>query len=158
MSLINNYKKKIESKFPEPNLRELTKNPAPAAFIKKQNEVNTKSTLMVGEGVTITGNIKANNEVTIQGSVEGDIESNSVLINRTGSVKGKIKTKKMTVEGKAEGEFNIDEILNIKSEGKIDGKVAYGGIQIDEGGKLSGEINHSGLETKEEEFKDWKAL
>ena len=113
---------------------------------------------MVGEGVTITGNIKANNEVTIQGSVEGDIESNSVLINRTGSVKGKIKTKKMTVEGKAEGEFNIDEILNIKSEGKIDGKVAYGGIQIDEGGKLSGEINHSGLETKEEEFKDWKAL
>ena len=156
MSLIN-YKKKIESKFMEPRSIETIRNNIFEATNKQKN-VNPNNTLMIGEGVTITGNIKSNNEVIIQGTVEGDIESNTILINKSGKIKGNIKTKKMIVEGKAEGEFNIDEILNIKSEGNINGKITYGGIQIDEGGKLSGEINHSGSNIKQEEFKDWKTI
>ena len=48
---------------------------------------------MIGEGVTITGTIKASNEVTVQGTIDGDIECNSVTINKSGNVKGKIKTE-----------------------------------------------------------------
>ncbi len=43
----------------------------------------------------------------------------------------------MIVEGKAEGELNINDVLNIKSEGNVNGKIFYGEIQIEEGGKLS---------------------
>ena len=113
---------------------------------------------MIGEGVTITGTIKASSKVTVQGTIDGDIECNSVTINKSGNVKGKIKTETMTVEGKAEGEININAILNIKSEGHVSGKVFYGEIQIDEGGKLSGEINYRDKDNKQEEFKDLKSL
>ena len=114
------------------------------------------SSLMIGEGVTITGTIKANNEVNIQGTIDGDIECNSITINKSGNVKGKIKTETMTVEGKAEGEMNVNTVLNIKSEGHVNGKVFYGEIQIDEGGKISGEINHRNKDNKQEEFKELK--
>ena len=125
---------------------------------EKKIVVNLKSSLMIGEGVTITGTIKANNEVTIQGTIDGDIECNSVTINKSGNVKGKIKTETMIVEGKAEGEMNVNDVLNIKSDGHVNGKVFYGEIQIDEGGKLSGEINHRDKVNKQEEFKELKSL
>jgi cytoskeletal protein CcmA (bactofilin family) len=127
---------------------------------KPENKIigNSKSSLMIGDQVTITGTIKASNEVTIQGTVDGDIECNSVTINKSGNVKGKIKTETMTVEGKVEGEMNVNAVLNIKSEGYVSGKVFYGEIQIDEGGKLSGEINHRDKDKKQEEFKELKSL
>ena len=119
---------------------------------------NSKSSLMIGEGVTITGTIKANSKVTIQGAVDGAIECNSITISKSGNVKGKIKTDTITVEGKAEGEIKAEDILNIKSTGHVSGKVFYGEIQIDEGGKISGEINHRDKDNKQEEFKDFKVL
>ena len=123
---------------------------------KSENKIveNSKSSLMIGEGVTITGTIKANNEVTIQGTIDGDIECNSVTINKSGIVKGKIKTEIMTVEGKTEGEINVNYVLDIKSEGNVSGKIFYGELQIDKGGKISGEINHRDKDSKQEEFKD----
>ena len=119
---------------------------------------NSESSLMIGEGVIITGTIKANSKVTIQGTVDGDIECNSITISKSGNVKGKIKTDTITVEGKAEGEVNADDVLNIKSTGHVSGKVFYGEIQIEEGGKISGEINHRDKDNKQEEFKDFKVL
>ena len=64
----------------------------------------------------------------------------------------------MSVEGKVDGEINVNTILNIKSKGHVNGKVFYGEIQIDEGGKLSGEINHRDKDNKQEEFKELKSL
>ena len=119
---------------------------------------NSKSSLMIGEGVIITGTIKANSKVTIQGTVDGDIECNSITISKSGNVKGKIKTDTITVEGKAEGEVNADDVLNIKSTGHVSGKVFYGEIQIEEGGKISGEINHRDKDSKQEEFKEFKVI
>ena len=119
---------------------------------------NSNSSLMIGEGVIITGTIKANSKVTIQGTVDGDIECNSITISKSGNVKGKIKTDTITVEGKAEGEVNADDVLNIKSTGHVSGKVFYGEIQIEEGGKISGEINHRDKDSKQEEFKDFKVV
>ena len=119
---------------------------------------NSKSSLMIGEGVIITGTIKANSKVTIKGTVDGDIECNSIIISKSGNVKGKIKTDNITVEGRAEGEINADDVLNIKSTGHVSGKVFYGEIQIEEGGKISGEINHRNKDNKQEEFKDFKVL
>jgi cytoskeletal protein CcmA (bactofilin family) len=119
---------------------------------------NSNSSLMIGEGVIITGTIKANSKVTIQGTVDGDIECNSITISKSGNVKGKIKTDTIAVEGKAEGEINADDVLNIKSMGHVSGKVFYGEIQIEEGGKISGEINHRDKDNKQEEFKDFKVV
>ena len=117
--------------------------------MKKVN--NSSNSLMIGHGVTITGTIKADNEVNIQGTIDGDIDCNSVAIDKSGNVKGKVKAETMTVEGKVEGEININSILHIKSQGSVSGKIFYGDIQIDEGGKLLGEINYIEQHQKKEE-------
>ena len=158
MSLLN-LKNKIEPNYFQSKIKDITKEEfqsKPEPEIKKVKD--SSSSLMIGEGVTITGTIKADNEVNIQGTIDGDIDCNSVTINQSGNVKGKVKTETMTVEGKVEGEININSILHIKSQGSVSGKVFYGDIQIDEGGKLLGEINFKEQIQKEGEKKDWKAL
>jgi cytoskeletal protein CcmA (bactofilin family) len=157
MSLLkikNNYQNKVESKFIEPKVHNIINHNSES--LKEVN--NSKHNLMIGEGVTINGNIKSDNEVIIQGSVEGDIQCNSITIDNSGNLKGKIKAENMTVKGKVEGEININNLLEIKSKGNASGKIFYGGIQIDEEGKLAGEINFKDSNNKQDEFKDWESL
>ena len=127
---------------------------------KPNNKIfdSAKSSLMIGDGVMITGTIKSTSKVTIQGTIDGDIECDSLIINNSGKVKGKVKTESMTVDGRVEGEINISGVLMIRSGGFVSGKIFYKDIQIDEGGKLSGEINQSDKSKKQKEFKDWKTL
>ena len=158
MSLLNlktlNLKTKKEPKYFNKFAEEIKKE----TFIEEiqretEKNINTASSLMIGEGVTITGTIKADNEVTIQGTIDGDVDCHTVIVSKTGNIKGKVKTEIMKVEGKVEGEININDLLHIKSKGAVSGKVFYGNIQIDEGGKLIGEIEFRDKNNKQEEFK-----
>ena len=156
MSLLN-LKKKIEPKYFQSQAKDINKEISLSiSKSEKKKGNNSSSSLMIGEGVTITGTIKADNEVNIHGTIDGDIDCNSVTINKSGNVKGKVKTEIMTVEGKVEGEININSLLHIKSNGNVSGNLFYGEIEIEEGGKLSGEINHRDKDNKQEEFKDLK--
>ena len=160
MSLLNlkNLKTKKEPKYFK-KLSEEIKKESFLEEIQRETEknINTASSLMIGDGVTITGTIKADNEVTIQGTIDGDVDCHTVIVSKTGNLKGKVKTEIMKVEGKVEGEIHINDLLHIKSKGFVSGKVFYGNIQINEGGKLIGEIEFRDKNNKQEEFKDWKS-
>jgi len=158
MSLIKLKSKtepKYYSKSYEPKQRETLDGTADS---KTQTTFNSSSSLQIGNGVTITGSIKADNEVTIQGTLEGDVDCHCLIVSKSGNIKGKIKTETMIIEGKSDGEITVNDLLQIKSTGSVSGKVIYGKIQVEDGGKLIGEINYPDKEHKQEEFKDWKAL
>ena len=116
------------------------------------------SSIVIGEGAKIKGEIKEENEITIQGNVDGDIECKNLIIGQTGSVKGKIKAETLYVEGSIEGEINVQELLKLMSSSYISGKISYGSVQINEGGKLIGELEFKDKNIVQEEFKDWKTL
>ena len=160
MSLLN-IKTKKEPQYLNNNLSKVADNSlVTTKFKEKEKNISTNlsSSLLIGESVIVTGTIKAENEVTVQGSVDGDIDCLSILVTKTGNIKGKLKAENIKVEGKIEGEININNLLHIRSSGSVNGKVFYGNIQIEEGGKLFGEINQRDKNNKQEDFKDWKAL
>lgn len=159
MSLLlkkNKFQEKIEANFSDP-INIVNKKENKSDFSKELDKISN-STLLIGEGVSITGNIKAENEVIVQGVVEGDIECIKINVNHSGKVIGNIKTNNMTVEGYIEGSINVKDILTIKSSGNINGKLEYDSIQIDNGGRIEGELIYKDKNIKQEEFKDWKAL
>ena len=120
--------------------------------------IKETSSLIIGEGATIKGEIKEENEITIQGNVDGDIECKDLIVGKTGSIKGKIKADTLYVEGSIEGEINVKELLKLMSSSYVSGKVNYGSLQINEGGKLIGELEFKDKNIVQEEFKDWKTL
>ena len=120
--------------------------------------IKINSSLIIGEGATIKGEIIEENEITVNGSVDGDIQCKNLIVGKTGSIKGKIKADTLYVEGSIEGEINIKELLKLMSTSYVSGKMSYGSLQINEGGKLLGELEFKDKNIIQEEFKDWKTI
>ena len=120
--------------------------------------IKENSSLIIGEGATIKGEIVEENEITVHGNIEGDITCKDLIVGKTGSIKGKIKADNLYVEGSVEGEIHIKELLKLMSSSYVSGKITYGSIQINEGGKLVGEIEFKDKNIIQEEFKEWKSL
>jgi cytoskeletal protein CcmA (bactofilin family) len=127
-------------------------------IIEPTKTIKEYSSLIIGEGATIKGEIVEENEITVQGNVDGDIQCKDLIVGKTGSIKGKIKADTLYVEGSIEGEINIKELLKLMSSSYVSGKITYGSLQINEGGKLVGEVEFKDKKIMQEEFKDWKTL
>ena len=138
---INNYDENINKEITEPT-----------------KKIKENSSLIIGEGATIKGEIVEENEITVQGNVDGDIQCKDLIIGKTGSIKGKIKADTIYVEGSIEGEIHVKELLKLMSSSYVSGKITYGSLQINEGGKLVGEIEFKDKNIIQEEFKEWKSL
>ena len=160
MSLLNlqNLKTKKEPKYSKKILQPIDVQPLSNEIMDTIKEIKPNSALIIGEGATINGTIKENNEISIQGSVEGDIECKDLMVGKSGTLKGKIKTDSLSVEGNIEGELTVQGLLKLMSSGTVSGKISYGSLQIHEGGKLMGELDYKNKNVLQEEFKDWKSL
>ena len=122
-------------------------------------QIKEKSSLMIGEGAIIKGEIKEENEINVQGVIEGDISCKELIVGKTGSIKGKIKTNTLYVEGNVEGDIDVRELLKLMSSSYVSGKITYGSLQINEGGKLNSEsIKFKDKDILQEEFTDWKTI
>lgn len=160
MSLLNlqSLKIKTEPKYNKKIIEYHEEKPLSGNIVKDIKDIKPSSVLIIGEGATINGTIKENNEISIQGMVEGDIECKDLMVGKSGTLKGKIKTDSLSVEGNIEGELTVKGLLKLMSSGTVSGKISYGSLQIHEGGKVMGELEYKDKKILQEEFKDWKSL
>ena len=160
MSLLNlqSLKIKTEPKYNTKIINRIEDISLSQNIIKDVKEIKSNSALIIGEGANIIGTITESNEINIQGIVDGSIECKDLIIGKSGTVKGKIKTDSLSIEGNIEGEINVKGLLKLMSSGVVSGKISYGSIQILEGGKLMGELDNKDEKVLQEEFKDWKTI
>ena len=148
-------KHKIFNLKPSQNESDVNKNMEDSSS-KIFKESKDKSSLVVGSGVTISGSIVAKEEVIIIGKVEADVEAKKIIVGTNGQINGKIKTCILEVEGKVDGEIDVENIIKIFSSGKVQGKISYEKLEVQEGGCIKGELTLK--EMKQEEFKDWEPI
>ena len=98
---------------------------------------NTKNVL--SSDVEIKGSIKFINELTIDGKVEGEINSPGVLIvGENADIKGEIKTKSVTVLGKVHGNITVEERCELKSHAVLYGDLKATRLVIEDGATFVG--------------------
>lgn len=160
MSLLSlkKLKSKTEPKYFKKIIQPINDKQLSNEIMDNIEEIKTSSSLIIGEGANINGTIKENNEISIQGSVEGDIECKDLVVGKSGTLKGKIKTDSLSVEGSVDGELVVKGLLKLLSNGSVSGKITYGSLQIHEGAKLMGELEYKDKNLLQEEIKDWKSL
>ena len=104
--------------------------------------------------VEIKGSIKFQNELTIDGKVEGEITSAGVLIiGENSEVRGEIKTKSVTVHGKVQGNITVEERCELKGHAQLIGDLKAARLVIEEGatfvGKSEVSPNRGAIKTAE---------
>ncbi|WOD08023.1 polymer-forming cytoskeletal protein [Marinomonas sp. GJ51-6] len=104
------------------------------------NRVKSQSstTTLIAEGCSINGHIKVENQLQIDGYVEGQIEVNNLLrISETGNVVGEILTERLIINGTFEGVCRATYI-EVLSSGRVTGTVYSDNLSIESGGKFMG--------------------
>jgi len=90
----------------------------------------------------IKGDIRTQEEMLVDGDVEGTMESQSlVTVGPKGKVRANIKAKEVVVYGEVRGNVEVTHKLAIRDQGSLIGDVKCTGISIDDGAYFKGSID-----------------
>ena len=99
--------------------------------------------VVIGNGVSIIGEIKKADEVQIDGEADVTMKTDNIVIGNTGKCKGSIETHNADIWGSFDGDLKASGTLTIQEDGVATGTIEYQKMQIKLGGKLSGDIKMS---------------
>ncbi len=96
---------------------------------------------VLGPTLRFRGELSAQEDLVVQGSVEGSItHTQSLTIGTDGSMKGDIRARVIVVDGKVEGDLYATESVNIRATAKVKGNVFAPRVGITEGAFFQGQV------------------
>lgn len=99
-----------------------------------------KGSIVIGEGVTVTGSFVVPGRAVINGSLQGELQADDLLVGARGKLVGNVKVRKADIYGETHDTLQASEHLLIRSTGRISGKATYGEIEIERGGLVQGSV------------------
>jgi cytoskeletal protein CcmA (bactofilin family) len=96
---------------------------------------------VLGPTLRFRGELSAQEDLIIQGSVEGSItHTQSLTVGTDGTMKGDIRARVIVVDGKVEGDLYATESVSIRATAKVKGNVFAPRIGITEGAFFQGQV------------------
>ena len=104
---------------------------------------NQKGRSVIGRSISIKGEITGNEDLLIQGQVDGSVElkKHSVTVGIDGVVKANISSKFVTVEGKVEGNLSAEVQIVLRSSASVQGDITSPRIVLEDGGLFRGGVD-----------------
>lgn len=100
---------------------------------------STGGATIIASGTRIKGEINIECRLHIDGDFEGTINSkDTVMIGRSGVVRGVINTNALVVAGKLMGD-SISNFLELKAQGRIEGTITTNELVVERKGMFVGE-------------------
>ena len=103
---------------------------------------------VLNSDVEIKGNVKFAGELTLEGKLEGEVNSDGTLIiGETGTVNGNVSAGIVSVRGKINGNITARDKIEIKSKAEVFGDIRSAKLAIEEGVTFVGktEVNPNKL-------------
>lgn len=105
------------------------------------SSVSTGRKLVIGEGITLSGEIEACDHLVVEGTVEATLKGASILdIAQTGMFFGAVEINEATIAGRFEGDIIVNGRLTVRSTGTISGSISYKELAVESGANIDGKI------------------
>ena len=100
---------------------------------------------MLGKNVLVVGHIRSQEDLIIEGEVEGTIDmiEHSLTIATNGKVRANVKVREIEVLGSIEGTIEAVEKVYIRKSAQLVGDIHSAGIIVEDGGYIKGNIDLS---------------
>ncbi len=96
---------------------------------------------VLGPTLKFRGELSAQEDLIIQGSVEGSItHTQSLTVGTDGTMKGDIRARVIIIDGKVEGDLYATESVSIRATAKVKGNVFAPRVGITDGAFFQGQI------------------
>ena len=101
---------------------------------------NNVGTLMIGEGVTITGNIESDGILYVYGNINGEVTAKEIFVGETGKIVGFVKAELADIKGEIQNSLDVKNNLIVRSTGIVTGDINYESLEIERGGVIDGKL------------------
>lgn len=99
------------------------------------------SRLIVGPHVKLLGaQIQDCDTLVVEGRVDATLDSRLLRIAESGTFKGTVGVDVAEIHGEFQGELTARKQLVIHATGRVAGKIRYGNLLIEAGGRISGNV------------------
>jgi cytoskeletal protein CcmA (bactofilin family) len=112
------------------------------------NRNKEKLESFIGTNSNFKGDIRTTGTLRIDGTMDGNVNADWVILSEKGHLKGDIVAKGIIIGGKVEGNLRAEEIVEIKSKGQVFGDISTNKLSIVEGGVFNGRASVEKEEAK----------
>ena len=101
-----------------------------------------ESSASIGASIRIKGDVTGDENLIIQGHVEGTIkvQGHNVTISKTGKVYANIEANQIIVEGELQGDMLGEEKVIIRETGNVHGNIVAPRVTLEDGALFKGSI------------------
>ncbi len=107
--------------------------PAPAAPKAKP------AASVMSSDITIVGNVRSSGDIQIEGTVEGDIRAQMLIVGETATVKGEVMAEDVVVHGRVVGRLRGLKV-RLSSSARVEGDIVHKTIAIESGAHFEGSV------------------
>ena len=106
-------------------------------------DVRRRKTSVIGPTLKFKGELSANEDLIIEGEIEGTIahQDKNLTVGKEGRVKANIDARTVEVYGKVEGDINGQDIVKLAKSAEVKGNIRCARIQMEDGAQFSGRID-----------------
>ena len=103
----------------------------------------SRTAATIGPSIQISGDVTGNEDVRIEGRVEGTINlsDNVLTIGKEGQINATVNARIILVEGKVEGDLKGDEQIVVQASGNVRGNIVSPRVTLEDGCKFKGSID-----------------
>ena len=95
-------------------------------------------TMMIGADSSLRGELQSKGTVRIDGTFDGTIQADWVILGESGLIRGDILSRGTLVGGKLEGSIRCSETVQITPKGQVHGDIFTPKLSVAEGGVFDG--------------------
>jgi cytoskeletal protein CcmA (bactofilin family) len=118
-------------------------NSAPAAPQTYRSSAPTARNLAIlGPGLTVKGQISGEEDLQIDGKVEGSIslKGQRLTVGQNGEIVSDVHAREVIVYGKVRGNLFAEDRIEVKKDGSVIGNITGGRVLIEDGAYLKGQV------------------
>jgi len=108
----------------------------------------------IGEGCVVIGKVDVPDSIVIDGVVEGDLAARYIKVGVSGAITGNIVSTEADIYGAVMQNFEVKQLLTVRSTGRIEGTVVYGELQLEKGAVIAGEFSSTDFRSDKKATKD----
>lgn len=105
---------------------------------------------MIGKTIQVKGTITGNENLVIEGTVDGAVElpQNDLTVGESGQVIADLRAKTIRVDGQVTGDISGSEKVVISKTGRVNGNIVAPRVTLEDGAKFRGSIDMDPGESK----------
>lgn len=112
----------------------------------RRTAAGTQDIATIGPSITIKGEVSGDEDLVIQGRVEGKVvlKKNAIVVGNDGCVDADLKARVVTIEGSVKGNVSGSEQVILRRSAQVDGNISCPRLTVEDGAAFSGGVEMKG--------------